>query len=125
MKWNYICPVCKKLHTIDWDDRNAVFTCNKDEQKTHVPPKPSEQHHAYVDTHHWPVDMEDVVVAIKGNQCMVSGCKKRYETLDHHIAFSKGGKTSVENLFPMCKKHNDSKGDFDYSVWILSLELKK
>jgi len=59
---------------------------------------------------------------LKGNLCTVPGCKKKYETLDHRLAYNNVGKTSVENLFPMCNFHNQSKGDKDYRIWLNELK---
>lgn len=63
--------------------------------------------------------MEQVVIETKGTTCTVPKCNKHYETLDHRLPFSKNGRTSVENLFPMCNEHNQSKGDTDYNVWAI------
>lgn len=117
MKWNYKCPKCNEWRHIEWSKRSQSYTCHNTYQ-TYYPPTPSEQHDAFVDTHDWPNEMETVVVQEKGNKCTVPGCKKNYETLDHRIPFSKVGKTSVSNLFPMCEAHNQSKGDKDYVAWL-------
>ena len=65
--------------------------------------------------------MEDVVVVEKGDQCTAPGCEEARETLDHRVPFANGGRTSVENLFPMCHDHNLSKQDSDYDDWVLRL----
>ena len=119
MQWNYICPNCQKWHRVDWINRSNTFVC-PNTQKNHIPPTPSQQVSAYVDTHEWPVEMENVVISLKGTNCTVPGCKKTYQTLDHRIPYAKGGKTSTENLFPMCDDHNQSKSDTDYSTWLLT-----
>lgn len=80
---------------------------------------PSQQYDAYVDTHEWPKEMEAVVVALRRRICTAPGCAKAYETLDHRIPWSKGGPTSVANLFPMCTQHNLEKGNTDYAKWVM------
>lgn len=119
MKWHYKCSVCGEWRNIDWEKRNESFNCHKT-KKTYIPPGPAQQKYAFVDTHNWPDEMERVVVAEKGDKCTVPGCSKSYETLDHRVPFSKSGRTSVNNLYPMCNAHNQSKGDFDYTVWLLT-----
>ena len=117
MNWNYKCPKCNEWREIEWSKKDDSYKCHKTKQM-YDPPTPSEQPNAYVDTHEWPKEMGTVVINIKGKKCTVPGCKKDYETLDHRIAFAKGGKTSVSNLFPMCEEHNLSKGDKDYLTWL-------
>jgi hypothetical protein len=121
MKWHYACPFCGVLRWVEWADRNKRYICNKDNSKSYVPPSPSEQPSAYVDTHNWPQEMEDAVANKKGNKCTVPDCGKSYETLDHRVAWANGGKTSVDNLYPMCNEHNQSKLDQDYQTWLKSL----
>lgn len=123
MKWHYRCPICKHWRSIDWTRISSKFKCHKDESKKYYPPRPKDQHDAYVDDHNWPEEMEKTVIALKGNKCTVPDCKKKFETLDHHVAWSKGGKTSVANLFPICNKHNQSKGDKDYEEWLFEEEF--
>jgi hypothetical protein len=99
---------------MEQDERFNCHAC----KTNHLPPKPSSQHDAFVDTHDWPSEMETAATNFKGKKCTVPGCGKNYETLDHRIAYSNHGKTSVENLYPMCKDHNQSKGDKDYYSWL-------
>jgi hypothetical protein len=66
--------------------------------------------------------MENAVIKLRGTKCTVPGCGKDYETLDHREPYSDIGKTSVENLFPMCRAHNDLKGDENYFLWLLSIK---
>lgn len=117
MKWNYVCPICNQWRQIDWSERNSTFSCHIKQAK-YKPPNPSEQIEAFVATHEWPQEMEYIVTFKKGKLCTVPGCKKKFETLDHRIPWSKKGPTSVKNLYPMCNEHNQSKGDSDYSEWI-------
>jgi 5-methylcytosine-specific restriction endonuclease McrA len=117
MKWHYKCLKCGEWRSIEWETRDKEKECHKSKEG-YMAPTPSNQPDAHVDTHEWPQDMEDAVVASKGNNCSVPGCKKNAETLDHRVPFSKGGRTSVTNLYPMCIEHNQSKNDSDYSEWL-------
>ena len=117
MKWNYKCPNCHSWGSVEWKDIDNTFECHYC-RNPHKPPRPANQFEAYVNTHDWPNEMETVVITIKGKKCTVPGCKNNSETLDHRLAFSNGGKTSVSNLYPMCKEHNQSKGDKDYGTWL-------
>jgi hypothetical protein len=123
MEWNYRCPLCNKWCKINWSNRFDSIYC-AETNTYYMPPSPVEQHDAYVDTHDWPDEMELAVISLKGYNCIVHGCIMVYETLDHRIPFSKEGKTSVSNLFPMCNEHNDSKGDSDYFAWLNDMIFK-
>jgi hypothetical protein len=118
MKWNYQCPFCGVWGNVDWERSDATFTCHSC-QRNHAPPGPLEQRSAYVDSHEWPQEIEEAVTLVKGVNCTVPGCSTHYQTLDHRVAWSKGGRTSVDNLFPMCDSHNRSKGDSDYETWLM------
>jgi 5-methylcytosine-specific restriction endonuclease McrA len=117
MKYNYVCPRCNQWREIEWADVDKTFQCHSTKQD-YLPPRPAQQPGAFVDQHEWPSEMETAVIKMKGTKCCVPGCSKKYETLDHRIAWSKGGKTSVENLWPMCVEHNSSKGDTDWNTWL-------
>ena len=117
MIWKFKCTVCKEWREIDWNRKDIKHTCHKT-RESYYPPKPTEQHEAYLDTHSWTLEMEETVVKLKGECCVVPKCDKRYETLDHRIPYSVRGRTSVDNLFPMCNEHNDAKGDRDYDDWL-------
>jgi hypothetical protein len=117
MKWHYRCPKCNARLSINWEEREQKRLC-EDCNSPHDPPSSSEQHDAWVDRHDWPDEMERTVYVVRGKTCTVPGCQKRADTLDHRRAWSKGGRTSVDNLFPMCEDHNQSKGDEDYHDWL-------
>ena len=117
MIWKFKCTVCKEWREIDWDRKDIRHTCHKT-RESYYPPNPAEQHDAYLDSHDWTLDMEEIVVKFRGERCVVPGCIKHYETLDHRVPYSEGGKTSVKNLFPICFEHNDAKGDMDYDDWL-------
>jgi 5-methylcytosine-specific restriction endonuclease McrA len=118
MIWNYKCPICGQWRSCNWEDRNNGKECHQ-YQRNYDVPTPAYQIDAFVDTHNWPVDMENAVVNLKGNKCTAPSCNKDYETLDHRIPYSNGGKTNVDNLFPMCNDCNQSKGDKNYLQWTL------
>jgi hypothetical protein len=122
MLWNFECPLCGKWCNVDWEGRDGTYTCRHCD-KGRVPPGPADQTDAWVDTRTWPVEMESVVVSMKGNLCTAPDCTERYETLDHRLPVAKGGRTSVRNLFPMCNAHNQSKGDSDYDDWALRVKF--
>ena len=117
MKYHFKRPCCNTSTFKEWGNCGKRFNCSQCGNVYKVP-SPKEQPTAYVDTHEWPDLMEEQVYAAKGRVCTVPECSKRAETLDHRIAYSKGGKTSFENLWPMCEKHNQSKGDKDYQTWL-------
>lgn len=119
MKWTYQCKKCGAWGTVDWAQRKQTFTCHACKYR-HVPPTPAEQHQAYVDTHNWPDEMEEEVRSSKDNACTVPDCRRHGNTLDHRVPYP-GGKTSVDNLFPMCTQHNSAKGEQDYNTWLASL----
>jgi len=123
MKWHYWCPFCARPARTDWASRNKVLTCAQC-GKNRVPPSPSEQHKAYVDTQDWPAEMEVAVRELRGNRCTIPGCIKPADTLDHRVSFSKKGRTSVANLFPMCTEHNLAKGDQNYVAFLRCLARK-
>lgn len=118
MNWNYRCPNCGEWRQIDWEKRKEQHKCHKDDTFIYLPPTPAQQNDAFVDTHYWPDDIENVVVKTKGSTCTAPNCNKDYETLDHRIPYSQNGKTSVENLYPMCESCNRSKGDGNYFLWV-------
>ena len=122
MKWTFKCPNCNNWGRIDWNVHGAKCSlCNTDI----LIPTPKEQPAAYVDQHDWPQAMEDAVVAIYGKQCVIAGCTNTDFTLDHIVAYSKQGKTSVNNLQPMCGEHNSSKGDSSEAIWLRENGLSK
>ena len=123
MKWNFFCPLCSKPHSIDWSDRKSLKLC-KTNGNAYIPPTPSIQPSAYVDTHEWPIEIETIVIMLKGENCTVPGCDAVSDTLDHRSSFSKSGKTSVDNLWPMCSEHNQSKSDADYTDWLSTLKSR-
>jgi len=116
--WYYPCPICSTWRLVDWTERSELRVCHIHNYE-YVPPTPGESYVSFVDTQNWPVEMEQVVHALKGRICTVPGCSRRAETLDHRLAYIKNGRTSVANLFPMCNAHNQSKGDTDYDIWLL------
>lgn len=45
-----------------------------------------------------------------GHRCIVPGCNRTDVTMDHVVPVELGGKTSIENIQPLCQYHNSSKG---------------
>lgn len=118
MQWNYICPRCGEWRMVEWSEREQERKCHRTGQ-AYAPPSPEQQHTAFVNTHEWPPQMEEAVIGAKGDICTAPQCQTHYQTLDHHIPYTKGGRTSVENLNPMCEKHNQEKSDKNPALWEL------
>lgn len=121
MNWLYRCPNCRTLLSVPLADRSSRYSCSAC-TAPHIPPTPAQDHDAYVDTHDWPLEMEQAVVSLRGRLCTVPGCLRIAETLDHRVPWSKGGPTSVKNLWPMCHAHNTDKSDNHYETWLVSLQ---
>jgi 5-methylcytosine-specific restriction endonuclease McrA len=121
MYWHYNCPDCHSPISVDWENlprENKCHYCGDH----HYPPTPAEDHYAYVDEKHYPQDVYDVVLSLRGATCMVPNCFSEAEMLVHKKPFSKGGHTSVDNLVPMCGKHAHLKGEHDYDEWLSKLK---
>ncbi len=120
MIWHYKCPQCGESLTVDWRWLKLEVTCPQC-HKVHYPPTPSEDHYAYIEGDKWPKELEDVVASLRGTTCAVPGCYEHYSTLVHRISVSKGGRTSVDNLLPMCSRHAQLKGEQNYEEWLATL----
>ncbi|MEO0073762.1 MAG: HNH endonuclease signature motif containing protein, partial [candidate division WOR-3 bacterium] len=86
------------------------------------PPTPSEDHFAYVGTDTWPKEMESAVISLRGTTCAAPGCFQNYSVLVHRRPVKLGGRTSVDNLVPLCAAHAQAKGDRDYDEWVATLK---
>lgn len=117
MNWNYACPRCRSWLSVPWRSRLDIFECPSCTAR-HQPPTPGAFPTGFVDTHNWPEEVERVVVFLRGNRCTVPGCLSFADTLDHRVPWSRGGRTSVSNLHPICEFHNRSKADADYPTWL-------
>jgi 5-methylcytosine-specific restriction endonuclease McrA len=123
MKWHFRCPLCRKRLITDWEnhgEENECIKCNK----MRIVPAPNDQPFAFVDERQWPDEMGDFVYSSKGDTCIIKGCEDDDMTLDHILAWENEGKTSVQNLQPMCRSHNSSKGVKDFAVWLKENNLK-
>lgn len=118
MLWNYDCPECHKPTSVDWKLREAEATCRRC-ARVHYPPTPNEDHYAFVDDLKWPPEIEAAVLSIRGAICAVSGCYGEHTTLVFRQPPSAGGRTSVDNLVPVCARHAASKGDRPWDEWIV------
>ncbi len=123
MYWHYNCPRCGSPTFINWDRLAHETRCQYCGEH-HYPPTPAEDHYAYVDDRHYPQDIRDVVLSLRGTSCMVPGCYQEAEALVHKKAFSHGGRTSVDNLVPMCPRHAQLKGEHDYDEWLEKLKAE-
>jgi 5-methylcytosine-specific restriction endonuclease McrA len=124
MFWNYNCPECHRPTAVDWRFREGEVVCHTCGQ-AHYPPTPHEDRYAYVDGSQWPKELEDAVVSLRGTVCAVSGCFHERSTLVHRKSLKAGGRTSVDNLMPMCERHAASKGDRDYDEWLAAIRLEE
>src|SRR5438105_2748013 len=104
MRWTYGCPKCGQILYADWASRKRLWICAFCRAPSY-PPDPSEDHAAFVDSREPPQEVVDLVLELRGIGCTVPGCRQRAEVLDHRIAFARGGRTSIENLYPMCEAH--------------------
>lgn len=117
MDWHYNCPNCGTPIKTEWDPTPREASCPSC-RKRHFPPTPSEDHLAYVGSDHWPRDIEEVVIALRGAVCSVAGCFHEHTTLVHRRPVTRGGHTSVDNLLPMCAHHARELGLQDYDEWV-------
>ncbi len=120
MLWYYRCPSCGRELDIDWDFHREEAICNHCHQR-HYPPTPGEDHTAYFSGDRWPPEMTDAVISLRGTTCSVPGCFQNYTTLAHRRPLAEGGRTSVENLIPLCAEHARLKGLRNYDEWIQEL----
>jgi 5-methylcytosine-specific restriction endonuclease McrA len=117
MIYTYVCPICHITRSVPWSEWHQDRMCHM-KRRIYLPPSPGFQHDAYVNTHDWPDAMAAVVYGIRGRMCTVPGCMRAGDTLDHRVPWSRGGRTSVANLYPMCIRHNELKGDQPYDEWL-------
>jgi len=120
MLWNYNCPDCHRPTSAEWRLREGEVVCRHC-ARTHYPPTPHEDRYAYVDGEQCPKEMEEAVCALRGTICSVPGCYREYARLVHRQSLAAGGRTSVDNLMPMCERHAASKGDRDYDEWLAAV----
>ncbi len=120
MQWHYNCPECGRPLQVEWEHLRAERVCSHC-HKHHFPPTPAEDHLAYVGSDRWPKEVEEAVLALRGDACSVPGCFHMYATLVHKKPESCGGRTSVDNLLPMCAHHARAKGQQDYTEWLRTI----
>lgn len=124
MIWHYDCPECGQPVEIDWEWLKEEIICPSCNTQ-HYPPTPSEDHFAYVGTDTWPKEMETAVIALRGTTCAAPGCFQNYSALVHRRPVSAGGRTSVDNLIPLCAAHAEAKGTRDYDEWVATLKAEE
>ena len=83
----------------------------------HIPSKDSNmildiyaKHFKSVDTHSIPQNMREFIIAYFNGRCNYEGCSKDANHVDHKEAYSKVGKTEINNLQLLCASCNLSKG---------------
>ncbi|MFO7650723.1 MAG: HNH endonuclease signature motif containing protein [bacterium] len=121
MYWHYDCPDCGSPTYVDWEKLPHEAKCQRCGEH-HYPPTPAEDHYAYVDEKQYPQDIHDVVLSLRGATCIVPGCYDEAASLAHKKPFRNGGRTSVDNLVPMCARHAQSKGEHEYDEWLAKLK---
>lgn len=122
MTYNYTCPECHQPVRIDWAWLKEEILCPNC-NAAHYPPTPGEDPLAYVDGDKWPKEMETIVIARHGTTCAAPGCYQPYTTLVHRQPLTKGGRTCVSNLLPMCAEHTLDKGEQEFDEWAASLKV--
>jgi len=120
MFWNYTCPECRRPAVIEWRLREGEVTCRLC-GRVHYPPTPHEDRYAYVDELQWPPEVEEAVLALRGTICSVPNCYHEHTTLVLRQPAGAGGRTSVDNLLPMCARHAASKGNRNYDEWLAEI----
>lgn len=120
MLWCYHCPSCGQELHVDWDFHREETSCVHC-RTSHYPPTPREDHLAYFSGDKWPPEMTDAVISLRGTTCAVPGCFQNYSALSHRRALTEGGRTSVENLIPLCAEHARLKGLRNYDEWLKDL----
>ena len=124
MIWHYHCPQCGRAREVAWDDIQMEVTC-PDCGTAHFAPTPGQDHSAYIGGESWPQELADEVVALRGSACVVPGCYREHTTLVPRVPFTKGGRSSVENLVPACAQHASTRGDGDYDEWLARFAKKE
>lgn len=120
MLWHYSCARCGEPLEVDWEWLREEVTCPRC-HTTHYPPTPAEDHSAYVGTEAWPPELEQAVIALRGTTCSVPGCFQDYSTLAHRVPPSASGRTSIDNLLPLCARHAGLMSDRPYDEWLQEL----
>ncbi len=121
MLWHYNCPQCGQELEVRWEALRNEVTCPTC-AASHYPPTPGEDHYAWIDAESPPREIEDIVVALRGTTCVVPSCYADYSTLVHRRPRSAGGRTSVDNLIPLCDRHARLKGEQVYEEWVAALK---
>lgn len=124
MIWHYHCPQCGRAREVPWDNIELEVIC-PDCGAAHFAPTPGEDRTAYIGEENWPPEMEDEVVAMHGSVCVVPGCYREHTTLVPRLPFTKGGKSSVDNLVPACAEHAAARGEGDYDEWLARFAKKE
>lgn len=71
-------------------------------------------------------DEKQRIIEIHGRRCYATGheiSKDEAVFFDHIKAFADGGPTSIDNIAPMCKYHNESKGRLPLEDFRIKLKL--
>jgi hypothetical protein len=109
-EYQYHCNQCGKRHNL------AAFPICVDCQKLQYPreAKRVESQNARA----WELGLEatltlpDWLTTVNDWKWSCWCCGGRFEALDHHIPIARGGGTTPENCFPICRRCNSMKGSF-------------
>jgi len=121
MTWHYHCPSCGQDLAVDWAWHKDEVTCPSCKD-AHYPPTPYEDRYAWFAGDAWPQEMTDAVTRLRGMTCGVPGCFQAFSVIVHRKPPGKGGKTSADNLAPLCAEHARAKADQDYDEWLAKLK---
>lgn len=136
--YHYRCPGCREWLRCAWSERLEPRPCPREVCKLrHIATSPMFDPKAWVETRDAPYEMARAAFLLHGrvvggkHVCTVPGCDREATLLDHRVPFvaclraeDNPGKTSVENLFPMCSECDRSKGEEGYEEWVTSPDLR-
>jgi hypothetical protein len=122
--WHYHCPQCQQRCVADWKEIGLQAQCSIC-GNVHYPPTPHEDRFAWLEGGKWTQEIEEAVLAIRGTICAVPGCYREHETLAPRVPASDGGRTSVDNLMPLCNKHAALRGERDWNEWLAEVKQQE
>jgi 5-methylcytosine-specific restriction endonuclease McrA len=116
----------KKLAAKQRESNKKLYHRDIEKSRAKVRLKANRRRHAPGDG--YTLEQENQLLSDYGNRCVYCNKKiddRRYMTLDHVVALSRGGENSIENLVPACLSCNSSKRNKPLLVWLLKKLNKK
>jgi len=113
--YHYRCPRCREWLTCAWSKRPEPRSCRVCELH-HVATSPMFDPSAWVETREPPYEMARAAFVLHAHvvdgvrTCTAPGCEREAHVLAHHIPIESGGRTCVDNLFPVCTEHDRTSG---------------